>query len=69
MLECDVKVDGGTRGGMAQGLPAMRYAIPGVLGSHVIPRWCERRCEVGQRRGRKDGENKEPVAAHDGHWG
>ncbi len=69
-LKRNVEVDCGAHGRVTEGIPVWRDHIPGVLDTYVVPRSCERRCEVGEGRGGEDREDREDidpelVAAHD----
>ncbi len=63
-LECNVEVDGGAGGRVAQTLPVRWNSIPAVLDAHIIPRY-EGRREVGKGRGSEEGERREPVVSHE----
>jgi hypothetical protein len=62
-LECDIEVNGGTGGCVAQSLPVDWNGMPGVLDLHVIPRFDGRR-EVSEEHGSEEGEGREPVETH-----
>ncbi len=64
-LKHKVEVDGGTSGRVTEGLLVWRDSIPGVFDTQVIPRWCERRYEVGEGRSSEDREHRELVPTHD----
>ena len=50
-LECNIEINCGVRGWVAQTLPVDRNGMPGVLDLHVISRY-EGRQEVGEEIGR-----------------
>ncbi len=62
-LECNVEVNRGSSGRVAQALPVRWNSIPCVLDTHVIPRY-EGRREVSEGRGSEEGEHREPVISH-----
>ena len=62
--ECDVEVDGGAGGRVAQTLPVGWSGIPGVFDTHVIPRY-EGCRDVGEGRGGEEEERIEPVVSHE----
>jgi len=64
-LERNVEVDGGAGGRGTKTLPVGRDGVPRVHDTYVTPKCCRRRREVSEGHGRKDGENSEPVVAHD----
>jgi hypothetical protein len=63
-LECDVEIDRGSRGWVAQTLPVDRNGMPGVLDLNVIPRY-EGRREVGEGFCGEKEECREPEVSHE----
>ncbi len=63
-LECNVEVDGGAGGRLAQTLPVGWNGTPGVFHLYVIPRY-EGRREVCDGQGGKGAERIEPVVSHE----
>jgi len=63
-LECNVEVDGGAGGRVAQILPVGWSGIPGMFRTDVIPRY-EGCREVGEGHGGEEGERREPVVSHE----
>ena len=62
---CNMKIDPGAGGRVAQALPVDWNGMPGVLDLHLIPRF-EGHHEVGEEQGgeEEDSEHREPGVMH-----
>ena len=64
-LECNIKVDLGAGGRVAQTLPVGRDGIPHMLHTNVVPMSWEGCREVRKGSGSEDKVNKAAAVAHD----